>query len=311
MPHQLYNKPYCAPHELITYIEDNGLTIHDKLAAEKLLSDINYYRFKVYLRPFLNQANNRYYAGTTFEQGVELYRFDDELRDVLFSFIGRVEVKLRSKLDQLVTSHTQNAFWYLGDDCFSNLRGVASLRNKLSSYFLSSRDDFSTHFKQNYYNNINPEFSRLPPFWMIGELTTFGHISILYSSVNKPIFNDQPQANKLDLLAREFGASNLKQLNSWINFIKDVRNRCAHHSRVWNANYRQPSGIVNLLDIAPAHPNRIYLFIALIHKVSTSLNMGFDARLTLVELFNKHPTAKAKARSAGFPVGWEADPFWQ
>lgn len=310
MPYQLYNKPYCAPRDLVTHIENQGLTIQDKVMAESLLSDINYYRFKIYLKPFFNQADNQFHAGTTFENGVELYRFDDELRDILFSFIGRVEIKLRSKLDQVVTCQTQNPFWYLDDASFSNTNAIFGLRNILASQFQNSKDDFSIHFKQNYYNDTNPNFKQLPPFWMIGELTTFGNVVSLYKSIDKGIFNDQPNPNKLDILAREFGAKNLRQINDWIRAIKDVRNRCAHHSRVWNANYREPSGITNMLNIAPAHPNRLYLFIALSHKITKSLGMDFDIKTLMSDLFNKYPAASAKANSAGFPNNWETDQFW-
>lgn len=310
MPYQLYNKPFCAPQDLITHIENQGLIIQDKPVAESFLSNINYYRFKIYLRPFFNQANNQFHAGTTFENGVELYRFDDELRDILFSFIGRIEIKLRSKLDQLVTNETQNPFWYLDDNSFANANSVIGLRNILASQFQNSIDDFSTHYKQNYFNDTNHSFKQLPPFWMIGELTTFGNVVTLYKSVDKTIFNDQPNPNKLDILAREFGAKNLKQLNDWIRAIKDVRNRCAHHSRVWNANYREPSGILNMLNIPPAHSNRLYLFIALCQKMAQSLSMDFDVKTLVLELFNKYPSASAKANSAGFPNNWQTDPYW-
>ena len=310
MPYQIYNKPYCSPQDLITHLENHGLTVGNRPEAEKFLSDINYYRFKIYLRPYLNLANNQFHAGATFQNGIELYRFDDELRDILFSLIGRIEIKLRSKLDQVVTSHTQNPFWYLDDSLFANKPKINGLRATVSSLFQNSRDDFSNHFKQNYYNDINPNFKHLPPFWMAGELTTFGNVVNLYSAIDKAPFAGPQNSNKLDDLAREFGARNLRELNNWISLIKDVRNRCAHHSRVWNANLREPSNVTNQLSINPAHPNRLYQFIALVHKISSTIDMNINIKDMMLTLFAKYPAAVSKENSAGFPNNWQTDPYW-
>ena len=116
---ELYNKPYTAPQDLIPYLEGKELSIEDKGNAEKILKNINYYRFKVYLRPFLDIESGKFKEGSSFEKAHQLYRFDDELRDILFSIIGRIEVKIRTRLDQTITEHEGDAFWYLDSKNFS------------------------------------------------------------------------------------------------------------------------------------------------------------------------------------------------
>lgn len=314
MPYRLYDKAYQSPEDLVLYMQAKGLTVADEQKAQEFLENVNYYRFKVYLWPFFDANQSCYVATSTFEQGVELYRFDEELRNFIFAMICRIEIKLRSKLDQVVASHSNNPFWYLDNTLFidSKIYPMDGVRASLASYFQQSKDDFSKHFKNNYYNDANVHFKQLPPFWVVTELATFGQIRTVYSSLEKSAFQGLHNTNKLNTLAHDFGAKNYKELNNWITAIRDVRNRCAHHSRVWNANHRQAGGVLTKLDpkYPPTNPNKIYLFCVLLKLIDDQLGMGFDVKGILQALFLKYPTAKLKCRSAGFPNDWHLDPVW-
>lgn len=113
MPYRYYNKEYKSPEELVLYMQTKGLSVASEYEAKRFIENVNYYRFKAYLWPFLDENLAFYLSPSSFEQGVELYRFDEELRNYIFSIICRIEIKLRSKLDQVVASHTNNPFWYL------------------------------------------------------------------------------------------------------------------------------------------------------------------------------------------------------
>ncbi|OCH47001.1 Abi family protein [Aliivibrio fischeri] len=314
MPYRLYDKAYQSPQDLVLYMQAKGLTVGNVQNAETFLENVNYYRFKVYLWSFLDATQSSYVANSSFEEGVELYRFDEELRSFIFSIICRIEIKLRSKLDQVVASHANNPFWYLDNALFipSKIYSMDGVRASLSSYFQQSKDDFSNHFKGNYYNDTNDHFKQLPPFWVVTELATFGQIRTIYSSIEKSQFQGGQNTNKLNSLAHEFGARNFVELNNWITAIRDVRNRCAHHSRVWNANHRQARGILNQLDsqYAPTNSNKIYLFCVLLKIIDDKLDMNFDVKGNLQRLFVKYPTASVKAHSAGFPQNWHLDGVW-
>lgn len=79
---------------------------------------------------------------------------------------------------------------------------------------------------------------------------TLGEVAKFYSLLDITKFNiSRPRSNKLDELANEFGASNMRALISWILLIRDIRNRCAHHTRLWNSILREPADIRTLLTI--------------------------------------------------------------
>lgn len=314
MSYRCYDKPYQSSEELLGYVQEKGLDVSDINLAKNFLENINYYRFKVYLKPFFDFSSARYVELASFEKGIELYRFDEDLRSYLFAIICKIEIKLRSKLDRTVASHLDDPFWYLDDSNFmkNQIFSMDNIRASLSSLFRQSRDDFSGHYRATYFNNVSDKFKQLPPFWVISELATLGQILTVYKSLDKTKFSGERNSNKLDSLAHEFGAKNFKELNNWITAIKDVRNRCAHHSRVWNANHRQASSTLTLLDsqYAPGNPNKIYLFCVLLNKINCQLSIGFDIKSDLLDLFHKYPEAQEKSSSAGFSENWHLDAVW-
>lgn len=314
MPPSVYNKPFRSHKDLVEHLSQKGLHIPSPPTAETTLKNINYYRFKIYLRPFLDIVTNRYRPPASFDDGLELYRFDNELRDYLFSIIGKLEIKLRSRLDQVVTCHTNNPFWYLDDDLFLAARktSVDDVRAKINIAFLRSQDDFVNHFRGRYINGTGNGYNNLPPFWIAAELTTLGNVCIFYESLDKSKFVYGPRSNKLDDLAKEFGAINFGSLRGWATGIRDVRNRCAHHSRVWNCNYREPGQIRPLLDqqLLPQHSNRIYLILTLLHVMCKNIGIEAQIKDTINILLNKYTVSQQFMRSTGIPDNWGTDPIW-
>lgn len=310
-----YTKPYQTPQQLITTLQSKNLIVQNVQDAVEVLSNINYYKFKIYLHPFLDPTvPKKYITGTKFEDALELYRFDDKLRDILFSIIGRIEIKLKTKLDKAISSFTNDIFWYLDSQYykFNKLYEVNSLLNKLNNSFISSQEVYAAHYKANYYNDNSDNYKALPPFWIISELMTLGDISKFYALLDIQKFNIQrPRSNKLGQLANEFGASRVSSLVSWVYAIRDIRNRCAHHSRLWNSIIREPGDIRTLLTLNPIHTNRIYFSLVMMNLMIKKLNIAdIDLKQELLDLEVKYPIFKRLNSSAGFPPNWITDPIW-
>ncbi len=304
--YSLYTKPYKNPTDLIAKLKSQNLIIENEINANKILSKISYFRFKIYLRPFLNIVTKQFHPNSTFENAYELYSFDEELKNILFSMISQIEINLRTKLDHHVTAHTTNPFWYLDEQYFSNENKMFNTKVSLKNEFLRSKDDFTLHYKENYINNICNNFKEMPPFWIISELSTFGNILAIFETMDKKPFALPQNKNVLDELSQEFGAKNLKELNSWLKLIRDVRNRVAHHSRVWNCNYREPHGIRQTLvsDLKPSKENKIYLFFVIIETLHQKQIVEKDIKVELKLLLQKYPTTKKFINSMGIPQGW-------
>ena len=304
--YSLYAKSYKKPSDLIIKLKSQNLIVADEIKAEHLLSKVNYFRFKIYLRPLLNTSTKQFHANRTFEDAYELYSFDEELKNILFSMISQIEINLRTKLDQHVTTHTNNPFWYLDKQYFSNENKMFNTRVSLKNEFLRSKDDFTLHYKENYINDTCNNFKEMPPFWIISELSTFGNILAIFDSIDKRPFALSQNQNVLDNLAQEFGAKSLKELNSWLQLIRDVRNRVAHHSRVWNCNYREPHGIRQGLtpNLQPSQPNKIYMFFVILEILQKQQIVNKEIKGEIKILINKYSTVQIFLNSMGIPQGW-------
>lgn len=91
-------KSHQAPIDVNEQIENLislDLQIEDKDYAKSVLSRVSYYRIvKAY--SITLKENEKYIEATTFENIVDLYLFDIELRHILFSLIEHIEVYLRA-----------------------------------------------------------------------------------------------------------------------------------------------------------------------------------------------------------------------
>ncbi|MGG4665112.1 Abi family protein [Providencia vermicola] len=313
-----YVKPYKTPADIISDLKTKQLSFIDENIAEKILSQINYYHFKIYLHPLLDPScptGKNYRSGEFFEDAVDLYRFDEQIRCILFRVIARIEIKLRSRLDHVMCSIDNNPFWYLDNQWFNiknnNTFFIDSIRNKISNEFSNTKEEYAAHYKSKYYNTTHDNFKFLPPFWIASEFLSIGTISKIYDNLNTLIINQRSGA-PLDSMASEFGAPSFKILCSWLRVLRDIRNRCAHHGRLWNANLRAPSNIIPLLTIPPTNNNRIYSSFAMTHKMLISLGIqDIDLHNDLTVLIGKYYCVTNYLDSAGFPATWHTDHFWQ
>lgn len=316
MVHIPYAKSHRKPIDLISDLEEKGLNFKDKALAEHILSFISYYRFKIYLFQFMYQdeeGKKQFRDGIFFENGLDIYRFDESLRNYIFRIISRLEIKFRSRLDHTISEYTDDPFWYLDDKNFFNKKAnkINLLRSKLSNSFTSCNEKYAIHYKEKYYNEKNDNYKSLPPFWIIGELATLGNIFVIYDCLDKRRFQISERENILNNLSKEFGVKKFETLVGWISGLRDVRNKCAHHNRLWNSNLRAPAEIIPHLSIPPTNNNRIYVFLATLHHLSKILKLGVNVGQDIHTLAHEFPRVIPLLHSAGFPESWNTDPFWE
>ena len=98
LPH--FTKRYMTETDLVALLKNRGLFISDKPKAVRYLECIGYYRLSAYMYPFLKipKDAHQYKKGTTFQQVLNLYRFDKKLRMLLLNEIEKVEItRVRDK----------------------------------------------------------------------------------------------------------------------------------------------------------------------------------------------------------------------
>jgi abortive infection bacteriophage resistance protein len=316
-----YRKPYLSSSALCDKLTAQGLIIKNPKFAMQVLERCSYYRFKVYLSPFINETTRRFNKDVKFEDAYQLYRFDSALRSFVFDLIESVEIGVRSSFDQWVNDKTDNSFWYLDASLFVANGNYTTTVNKVRSSFVGSKEPFAEHFQSKYYNQYCPFYRDLPPAWVAIELMTFGNLTNLMKCLSATSI----QNLKLDRYAnKKLGIQKFKTLISWLVTLQGVRNQCCHHIRLFNRNMHSPTGIKRILDKnlelvevkskqghkAESQLNRLYTALAALQQIYTSLGHEHKIGNDLIKLFDAYPVSKKFYTSMGFPKQWHQEPLF-
>jgi len=83
-----YDKQPINVDEQVALLQNRGLVIEDIATAKLQLRNISYFRIASYLRYMEEDRQFHHYKlGSTFEQAIDLYLFDKELRQLIFKAI--------------------------------------------------------------------------------------------------------------------------------------------------------------------------------------------------------------------------------
>lgn len=316
-----YKKPYLSSAQLCQKLEEQGLIFDDKNFAEKVLSRCSYYRFKAYLSPFKDHSTKTFHDQIKFEYGHELYMFDSELRSYVFEMIAKVEIGVRSILDNWMTQKTKNAFWYLDSSLFQHNGKQVKTVSRVRDMFIDSKEEYASHYQNKYYNEYCPFYRDLPPTWVAIELMTFGNVVNLIDNIS----DEKVQEFQLDKMSKKLGVLKFQTLRNWMHVLHQLRNNCGHHNRIFNRNFPAPNGIKKKLQaknipFVRTRPNqsgrdedqlnRIYTALAVLQCICKGL--GFDEKMgiKISQLFDKYPTSQRCYESMGFPELWKNEPLF-
>ena len=296
-----YTKPPISISEQILTLKKRGLIIDDISFAEKILSEISYFRFAAYLRPMENdKITHQFKDNSLFENAVRLYEFDAELRKIIFNAIQHIEVSVRAKVIHNF-SMKYGPFWFMNEVLFrEKSKYIDNFKCVIREVERSKEDYILEHYRK--YDN--PPY---PPAWKTLELCSFGTLSKLYCN-----FSD----NKIKKeIAHQFNVPNHIVLESWLRSLALLRNYCAHHARLWNRLFNAgPQMNVKLrgswILYQNVNPNKLYALLCCMAYCldNLSLGKGKDFKCQLKKELSSHPSIDINAM--GFTKNWEQEPLW-
>jgi abortive infection bacteriophage resistance protein len=119
-------------------------------------------------------------------------------------------------------------------------------------------------------------------------------------------------------VATTFGLKSGRRMQGWLRATNDLRNVCAHHSRLFKRHFPTtpsfPKDIpalyhLHLLDDKSKH--RLYPMICVLAFVLDQLPECSSWKLRLVTHFTKLKNNPITSmHDFGFPEGWESQPLW-
>jgi len=296
-----YDKPPKTFEEQADLLLGRGL-IADRALPIQRLRATSYFRLAGYLHPFRGSASDRYQPGTTLEQVWRIRVFDQRLRTLLLDAIEAIEVHVRTQLAYHF-AHDHGAFAYADPRHFPNLAPdqFTLWQRKLDDQVhrsQRSREEFVAHFFQKY----GDEHTRLP-VWMLAELMDFGATLTFFRGVRDDIKKR---------IAAEVGQPD-RVVMSWLLALNTVRNRCAHHLRLYNWELGTPVLIPQERKFPAWHtpplPNhRIGIILTLCRVWLDRIAPDNHWSQRMLDLFSEFPGQPVIPM--GFSPDWRNHPLW-
>jgi abortive infection bacteriophage resistance protein len=282
--------------EQVSLLKARGMLIEEPEQAKFYLQHLNYYRLRAYWLFFEHDpTSHQFQPETRFQDVLDLYIFDRELRLLILDAIERIEVSLRSQWAYNL-AHIYGSHAYLDRNLFDHFwqRNLNDLTREVNR----SQEDFVQHFQRTY-------SEPLPPVWVVCEVMSFGLLSRWFKTIRRA--STKAKIATIYNLRANF-------LESWLHHLAMIRNTCAHHSRLWNREFT----VVPTLTTSPRQPltndfvsrdsrkiyNSLVILLYLMDQISPSHQWG-------KALFDLIKTCPQSLSVMDFPSDWESRQIWQ
>lgn len=213
--------------QLDRLIQVHNLQIGDHEKSIEILSKVNYYRLSAYGIGLHKPDSEEYLDGITLEHLFRLYCFDSQFKNDLIHSLEQIEIQLRTEIANLL------ALKY-GPEGYMDAANFISKKNKngqeihaniLQEFQGEVNRQKNVPFVKHHLNKYDGHF----PIWVAVELFTFGRLTSLYDIM-------QPDDRKQIAAIYDTRPGYLK---SWLLSLVEVRNICAHYTRLYNLPLKQ------------------------------------------------------------------------
>lgn len=310
-----YSKDALTLDALVDRLAVRELSITDRGRTSRYLRHIGYYRLSPYAIPFqLGGSDHVFRDGTAFDDLLDLYVFDRELRLLVMDALERVEVAVRAALTDHMSTAYDDPHWYTNPVHFldrgKHSRLLQIVRKTCEDRLRGSPDawqDALVHRSalEHYLTTYgSPE---LPPSWLMLETLTIGQVESTISNLRR---------SHRTAVAKSIGLND-PVLASWMRTYLRVRNVCAHHGRLWNVGLGvypaiPTSSAISWLRRPDALPKRsekrLYPVLVSLQSALDTISPGSSWARRLHELLSTRP--RMNLVGMGVPEGWADDEFW-
>lgn len=224
------DKPFQTYEELVVKLRDEKkLTIPDEARVIALLKKHSYFSLVSGYKTLFKQPNGEYRPGTTIEDLLALFEFDNELRDIFFHAIQIIEKHIKSLLSHAFVAKygadqkqylDPNNYKFLGVSPMDTYIRCAEVKRLIKVFEGKVRPPFEQKYIEHQWKKHHNV-----PLWVAIKVMTLGTTSKMYSLCTQDV-----QA----AVSKEFPIVTEGQLVGMLDFLTRVRNVCAHNERLYN-----------------------------------------------------------------------------
>jgi abortive infection bacteriophage resistance protein len=217
-------KPSLSWDEQVALMVGRGLIIDDESACARFLAASNYYRFSGYARYFQKAphlGDDDFRPGTTFDEVRAVYDADEALRTALVRPLAQVELMLRSHVARVIADQHGAYVRYLEEDFYTDVAGREPTVTSCLRDIDRSKDRHILRYRD---GGDRADYSKLP-VWSAVEAWSFGTLSKAIERGGSGSLGDDV-ATSIGVARAGFAYR--------VKALVYLRNRCAHHSRLWH-----------------------------------------------------------------------------
>lgn len=201
-------------------------------------------------------------------------------------------------------SHEFDAWWFQNTNLFIDTAALVKTLSSIEEEVERSKDAFIKEHKKKHSDDL-----RFPPAWKTLELTSFGSLSKFYGNLKNNV-------KSKDQIAVDYNTANHTYLKSWLQSIAQIRNYCAHHSRLWNKNLPGRPKLLPkapgawIIDIPKEHEfEKLYIHLCCMKYMLNVVQSDNQFTFKLNGLFDKYPNVDPNA--LGMKPNWQNEQLWQ
>ncbi len=249
-------KPFLPYQKQLALLQSRGMVIDDLDHALKKLEEISYYRLSGFwyvfrqvvfdnsgniirqrYNPNIPKRLDEFYPGTAFNDVLDLYLFDKNLRLLILDALERIEIYIRALIAYEMGKSDPMAY---ENDRYIDAVFLSVPQGKNFIPWEQWKKENQAHLDRSHEDCIkwHRESGRQIPIWVLTEAWDFGLMSKYFSMLKRKYKNK--------ICFRIDRNLTPDVLNNWLFELNILRNRCAHHTRIWNQTAKNPLLIPNI-----------------------------------------------------------------
>lgn len=173
----------------------------------------------------------------------QMYELDKELRYLLFKYCKKAEIQFKSHLSNAISLKTNDATFYINKEYYTSTKGEKSKTvrnrniNKFNKKFFPNIKDQEEGLRKNInkypelreYRNGGTKSQTNIPSWAAFSYFEFGTITNIYNYLSGEL---RKEVLNYGYSKRRYGKEVTKQMDTWLDAIRNLRNACAHHNKI-------------------------------------------------------------------------------
>ena len=180
-----------------------------------------------------NDKLDNFFDKITFENVVDIYKFDSKLRSLCFDALEKIEISISTAICNHMCQ-TKTAYWFLDKDNVNTKTynkkkfdgtveeiTIFSYDKLIERFNKDIKENEKSLFIKNFYSKYSDTY---PPYWILSQIITFGTLSKIYTVLSS--LDQKAIAKKMNFT--------VKFLDKSLVFLCYIRNICAHYNRLWD-----------------------------------------------------------------------------